>query len=432
MNKVGRLSLLGLIIFFFFIPLASAATGDLQVTCEPGVRIFVDNVFKGVSKESEGGLFIPDLTSGPHSVKVIKKGFDPFEKPVVIKEFEAVEVVVKFAQSPEKVVPLSPVLESIEVTARVGALVLLSAPRGAFVFIDGEKKSGITDMRIENVRIGQHKISFQRDSLALSGTYAVEPDKTLELKADFKNNVIINISELKRSALEKEKAGQEENEPKKAAETGQPQVKEQDAGLKPRSVAIPEPPKIIVAKKDPTAQRPAISEAAKPYGELFIELIISRDTSTVSCRDTLLAKFPDQGVPPDRLLDARFLDARGAGDAVKYTTDSGGRSVSLQSVIAPQEGRLTRTSTLQLNVKEGDYTMAISKKRWLVDYYSEHKIAEKAALENITIKKGERLRVTIRYSPDRDNNFNHSIDRAYEAVGSKFYQDIDTLLKNKR
>jgi len=434
MNKVSTLSLLGLIIFFSFISHASAATGDLQVTCEPGVRIFIDNVFKGVSKESEGGLFISDLTPGPHSVKVIKKGFDPYEEPVVIKEFEAVEVVVKFAGTPEKVIPLSPLPESSEVTAPVGTLVLRSAPRGAFVFIDGEKKSGKTDMRIENIRAGQHKISFQRDSQDVFGTFVIEPDKTLELKADLKNGVIINISESKRSALEKDKTGQKENEPKqiKAAETGQPLVKEEGAGLKPGSGAIPVPPQVRGAKKGPTLQRPAISEAAKPYGELFLEVIISRHTATSSYRDTLLVKFPDQGVPPDYLLDTRFLDARATGDAIKYTTDSGGRSVSSQSVIAPWEGRLTRTSSLQLNVKEGDYHIALRKKRQKVDFYSDRNVADKSALENITIKRGERLHVTIRYSPDTDNNLNHSIERAYEAIGGKFYQDVDSLLKKNR
>ncbi len=36
----------------------AGTSGDIQITCEPGARIWLDNVFKGKSSADENGLFI--------------------------------------------------------------------------------------------------------------------------------------------------------------------------------------------------------------------------------------------------------------------------------------------------------------------------------------------------------------------------------------
>jgi hypothetical protein len=347
MNKFGIISLLWLILFFFCITPASAGTGDLQVTCDPGVRIFVDNVFKGVSKESDGGLFIPDLTPGSHTVKAIKKGLQPYEKEVVVKESVAVEVVIKFAEALEKAVPVSP--------------------------------------------------------------------------------------ELKKNEPEKEKVRREEEERKqsKTAEKGQQPAKEEKSP-EPVKGAGQEPRQIKGEEKMSPAPQPIINEAAKPYGELLLELIVSRDTPTFF-RDELVVEVPDHGVPRDYLLDAHFLDKKRTGGDITYKSDTSGRSISFQNIIAPQQGRISKTSILQLSVKEGSYTLSISRKRWKVDFYSDYKIFNKASQENIVIKRGEKLHVKIQYAPDKDDKFSHSIEQSSEDVSNKFYENVDVLLKkNKR
>ncbi len=438
MNKRGAISLLWLLLFLFCIRPASAGTGDLQVTCDPGVRVFVDNAFKGVSKESEGGLFVSDLTPGQHTVKVLKKGAPPFEKTVDIKAFEAVEVVVKFGETAEKAVPLTPATG--ETAAPTGTLALRSAPLGALVSIDGEKKSGKTDMRIEHIRAGQHTILFQRDGRDLSGTFTVEPDTTLELKADFKSGVIVNISELKRKESEKGAETRQEQPP-------QEQAQQQPAAVEPGPAPVPGAAEAVQPApggaeqapqpvQEPEAvqppQQPMASETAKPYGELLIEVVVSRETVTAPYRDTLLIKFPDHSVPPDVLLDSHFLDKRDSGDTVKYKTDSNGRTVSTQFVIGPQEEQVSKTGVFQVSVKEGTYNLAVRKKRWRVDFYTDRKIAEKVSLENIVIKRGEKLHVKIQYAPDKTDTYDHSIERTYEAIDGKFYENIDTLLTKNR
>ncbi len=433
MTRFGTISLLSLIVFFSGITPAAAGTGDLQVTCEPGVRIFVDNTFKGVSKESDGGLFIPDLTPGPHTVKVLKKGFYTYEKSVEIKEFEAVEVVVKFTEPPAKVIPLSPAPESSEVTAPVGALELRSAPMGATVLIDGEKKTEKTDLRIENIRAGQHTITFQRDTQELSGTFAVQPDKTLALKADFKNNVIVNITALKKSARDKERA-QQPKELKPAASTEKTVTQPAGAEAKgPQPATAAGPAAVPPAGAAATGPGSAAIETTKPYGELLVEMTVSR-ASGPSYRDSLLVTFPDQSAPRDSLLAPDFLRTKDKGGAVKFQTDSNGRIIAAQTILTPRQdaGPVSQTSTYQVIVKEGSYNLAIDRKRWKIDFYSDRKIYEKASRETIAIKRGERLRVKVQFTPDKEENLNLALEKSYEAVGKNFNSDVDSLLKKNR
>lgn len=422
MSKLSAIWLLWIIVFFSGPTPVSAGTGDLQVTCESGVRIFIDNNFKGVSKESEGGLFISDLTPGAHTLKVIKKGFEAYVGEVVIKEFEAVEVKVKFTKNVEKIIQLSP--ESGEATAPVGVLELRSAPMGASVFIDGEKKSGKTDMRIENIRVGQHRISFKRESQNLSGVFTIGPDEPLVLKADFKNGVISNISELKKNELEK-KNQLEENERKrlKAPEERRQQVKTEEL----RQLQVKG------EKKGQQAEQQKVIEAAKPYGELYLEVGVMREALSPSYRDHFFIKFPNKSVPNDDLLGSHFLNAdRDDGDGVRYVSDSTGRVLSSLMVSNPRKtrGQEFKGNLINAIVKEGNYNLYLSRKRWQVSFTTDKKMPpDKEALENIVIKRGCKLHVKLRYTVSKSDDFNYAIERSYEALSKNFYENFLSLLK---
>lgn len=431
MNKLSAMWLLWIIVFFSGPTPVFAGTGDLQVTCEPGVRVFIDNNFRGISKESEGGLFISDLTPGAHSLKVIKKGFDAYEGEVVIKEFEAVEIKVKFTEPAQKIIQLSP--EKGEATARVGVLELRSAPMGAFVFIDGEKKTGKTDMRIENIRVGQHEISFKRENQSLSGVFTIVPDEPLVLKADFKNGIISNISELKKSALEKEKNRLEETERKrlKEAEEKQSQVKTETPGQPQAKTEAPGQDKKSEEKKQ-GAEQQGINEAAKPYGELYLEVAVTREALSPSYRDYFLVKFPDKSVPNDDLLDPHFRNpGRDDGGGIQYLSDSTGRALSFLMVNSPQKTQKPEFNGKAINavVKEGNYNLYLSRKRWEVSFLSDKKMPDKEAMENIVIKRGYKLHVKLRYTIDKSDNFNYAIERSYEALSKNFYENVLSLLK---
>lgn len=191
-----------LVVILLLIPIHSfAGSGDLQVTCEPNVRIFIDGNLKGVTNEYDNGLFIEGLTPGRHTLKAVKSKYMPVVETVMIKEYKAVEVKINFKEFREEVIELKP--EVKETIAKVGILELRSVPMGATVFVDGEKKPGSTDMQITNVKIGKHKIDFQRENQNLVGIFNLNENETLKLKAHFKKGKIINISEIEKFETER-------------------------------------------------------------------------------------------------------------------------------------------------------------------------------------------------------------------------------------
>ena len=56
---------------------ATSFAGDIQVLCEPGLRVYLDGKLAGTSSAKEDGLFLPALPEGAHIVRVEKDGFVP-------------------------------------------------------------------------------------------------------------------------------------------------------------------------------------------------------------------------------------------------------------------------------------------------------------------------------------------------------------------
>jgi hypothetical protein len=118
------------------ITIAIAGTGDLQVTCEPGVKIYVDGEYKGTSNTLDDGLAL-ELSPGRHTLKAIKQGYEPFVKEFSIQEYKGTKIEVNFKDIGENIYQLHP--ESGETTAQVGMLELRSIPMDATVFVEGKR-----------------------------------------------------------------------------------------------------------------------------------------------------------------------------------------------------------------------------------------------------------------------------------------------------
>ena len=54
-----------------------AFAGDIQVSCEPGLRVFLDDEPMGTSSAREDGLFLMNVMAGSHTIRVEKDGFLP-------------------------------------------------------------------------------------------------------------------------------------------------------------------------------------------------------------------------------------------------------------------------------------------------------------------------------------------------------------------
>lgn len=82
-----------------------ATAGDLQVTCLPGHRIYLDGVFVGLTTADQDGLYLRDVSAGPHTLRVEKLGFVPVERSVEVPETGPVEIQVLHLDATPEVRP---------------------------------------------------------------------------------------------------------------------------------------------------------------------------------------------------------------------------------------------------------------------------------------------------------------------------------------
>ncbi len=97
--------------------LAAAATGDLQVTCWPDHRIYLDDRSVGTTSSDQDGLWLAGIPAGEHVVRVEREGFLGRSYRVVIAEGGVVEL---------KVDPLEPAFGGLAVVCAPGHRVYLS------------------------------------------------------------------------------------------------------------------------------------------------------------------------------------------------------------------------------------------------------------------------------------------------------------------
>jgi hypothetical protein len=149
--------------------------GDIQVLCEPGLRVYLDGEFAGVSKAKEDGLYLTNVANGQHRLWVEKDGFlsqsfavEILNAPIEIKvgEFKPVPQ----ARAEEEPAPS-------EVTELAGSLVILSAPQNCTVDVDGEAHTKDTpQLLLGGLAVGEHTISFTKNGFApIAGVVKVEP-----------------------------------------------------------------------------------------------------------------------------------------------------------------------------------------------------------------------------------------------------------------
>lgn len=155
----------------------AAMGGELRLTCEPGLEVYVDGTFMGLSQTSQNGLRLRAINDGPYTVRLEKAGFAAKEFTVIV------------GPTPRQIV--------------VGKL----TPEGARD-PDGEQSFGIVEMtsnpvectfkiaqqrgdKLEPVLIvrdvpeGEQTVWLERYGMLLKTTVTVQAGATTRIKADF-------------------------------------------------------------------------------------------------------------------------------------------------------------------------------------------------------------------------------------------------------
>jgi len=173
--------------------------GDIQVLCEPGLRVYLDGEFAGVSTVKDDGLFLANVAKGQHRLWVEKDGFlsqnfvvDILDTPIEVKvaEFKPVPTA-----APEK----QP--EKKEVTELVGNLVITSAPQNCVVEVDGTSHTkDVPQLSLGGITAGDHTISFTKPGYApISGVVNILAGAEVTVRGNLKDGRVEVVHEGKGS-----------------------------------------------------------------------------------------------------------------------------------------------------------------------------------------------------------------------------------------
>jgi len=196
-----------LMIIVILLPsVAIAASGDLQIKCDPSAEIFIDGKHVGTTNKFDGGLFVENLLPGTHKIMAKMSGYYDVKTDVEIVAYKTAYIKVVFEGVKEKIKRFAP--EEGPTVTLAGNLELRSAPVGASIFVDGHYK-GDSDLLINNTKSGKRNVKFQKGDMVLEGSYIVPVNKTLKLKAHFKKMELINISEIEAMEIGSEGLGSE-------------------------------------------------------------------------------------------------------------------------------------------------------------------------------------------------------------------------------
>ncbi len=169
--------------------------GDIQVSCEPALRVYLDEKFVGVSSEKEDGLFLANVKEGRHVIRVEKHGFVSQSFQVEVQKL-AVEVKVgEF--SPEPPIRQDKETSSATINQAVGNLRVTSAPQNCVVEIDGKAETKSTPLLlIEGLTPGEHQISISKTGYnGLSGVIRILPGTETTVRADLNAGKLETIYE---------------------------------------------------------------------------------------------------------------------------------------------------------------------------------------------------------------------------------------------
>lgn len=136
----------------------------LEIGGPAGATVYVDDVLKGTAP-----LVIPDIAPGRHTVRIELKGFEAWEKKVVVSKDTTTTVTVV----------LKPLVS--------GSISIQSSPEGADIYLDGKPTGNTTPAIISPVDAGEHRIRLVRAGYT-------PWEKTVEVKSNATVHVLANMN----------------------------------------------------------------------------------------------------------------------------------------------------------------------------------------------------------------------------------------------
>ena len=167
-RKVIFISLLLLLASLMCIFVFAQGVGYIQIKCEPGAMVFLDNNFMGNTSSELGidGLILQDVPAGSHVIKIVKEGFEPQSVKIDLKVneiyyYEVIEFI------PQLDVIQTGDADTDTIKQRVGSLLIETIPIDCIIEIPklninkehyGNKTKKTWE--ISKVPVGNYKLNF--------------------------------------------------------------------------------------------------------------------------------------------------------------------------------------------------------------------------------------------------------------------------------
>jgi hypothetical protein len=174
----------GLIVLLLW--LSVAAAGDIQVLCEPGLRVYLDGDLAGISSRLDDGAYLMDVARGTHTIRVEKDGFVPQSFEVAVGQIPIEVTVGEFKPAPAAARTEQPA--NAESPLAVGTLIVTSAPQNCVVEIDGEPQTKTApQLTIGGISAGKHTVRFIKPGYQpVSEVVTVQPQSTVAVRGNLK------------------------------------------------------------------------------------------------------------------------------------------------------------------------------------------------------------------------------------------------------
>jgi hypothetical protein len=194
--------LIFLIIFIFslisFVTFAKDV-GYIQIKCEPGAMVFLDDNFVGNTSLEFGGLILQDVPVGSHVIRIVKEGVQPQSVRLDLKANEIFVYEVKeFIPKLDVTQSGKPASDTIQ--QKVGSLLIETIPVDCIIEIpklniskDNHGDKTKKTWEISKIPIGNYKVSFIAMGKKVGYNFNIEAGKPKHLLVNILNNEVKEI-----------------------------------------------------------------------------------------------------------------------------------------------------------------------------------------------------------------------------------------------
>lgn len=161
-------------------------SSHLEIRCEAFVDVFLDEKYVGKTKADENGLLLSDLSSGKHTIKFDKQGYEIQEDIVNLKPGQVYTYIVR------------PFIK-LKTRTDKGSVIIQSLPTNITVLIPQldvnlEKSQDI--LNLSNLKSGTYNVTFKWKNKAMVHVLEIVPEKTQHLLVNMASLQISEINDI--------------------------------------------------------------------------------------------------------------------------------------------------------------------------------------------------------------------------------------------